>query len=292
MEKMNNINDIALIFEGGGMRASFSAGIANVLVENELFFNYIAGISAGASILVSYMVRDTVRTKKCFVDIVDDPNFGSWKTFIKGKGFFNSEYIYENTSEPDQALPLNFENFLKNTAEFKIIAYDVLAKGKKVFTRDDVKCKKDLMKIVRASSSLPIIMPPTEFNNGVYYDGGLTGGIALDVAMKDGFKKFFIVRTQERGYRKKPVKHPRILRNRFRNNPQIAEALIKRPIIYNGVCDIIDQLEQAGLAYVVYPDEMKISNREKDRVVLEAMYRQGYDIGLRDLEKWKSFIVR
>ena len=43
--KKNNIKKVALIFEGGGMRCAFSSGIANSLVENNLFFDYIAGIS-------------------------------------------------------------------------------------------------------------------------------------------------------------------------------------------------------------------------------------------------------
>ena len=46
METKNNINDIktnvekiALIFEGGGMRAAFSCGIANTLLENGIYFD-------------------------------------------------------------------------------------------------------------------------------------------------------------------------------------------------------------------------------------------------------------
>lgn len=49
-------------------------------------------------------------------------------------------------------------------------------------------------------------------------------------------------------------------------------------------------LEAQGKAYVVYPEDMKISNREKNVDVLESLYRQGLEIGKRDLEKWKKFI--
>ncbi|MDD3931624.1 MAG: patatin-like phospholipase family protein, partial [Eubacteriales bacterium] len=51
----NNIHDVALIFEGGGMRASYTAGIVKTLLENELYFDYVAGISAGASHCVNYL---------------------------------------------------------------------------------------------------------------------------------------------------------------------------------------------------------------------------------------------
>ena len=285
-----NVEKIALIFEGGGMRAAFSCGISNTLLENGIYFDYVAGISAGSSMTVNYIARDRVRTKRSFVELAADPNFGGWKTFLQGKGFFNSEYIYEQTAEPGQALPLDFDFFMSNPTRFRIIAYDMAADGPRIFTNSDIKKLPDLMKIVRASSSLPIFMKATEFEGKVYYDGGVLGGIPLDVAISEGYEKFFIVRTQERSYRKKPVKHPRLMEAYFRKNPAMAKRIIDRPQVYNDICDRIDMLEAQGKAYVVYPEDMKVSNREKNVDILEGLYRQGLEIGKRDLEKWKKFI--
>ena len=82
--KLNvNINDVALIFEGGGMRASYTAGAVVTLLENNLNFGDIYGISAGSSHTVNYVSRDAVRAKMSFVDLVDDPEFGGLKTFVQ-----------------------------------------------------------------------------------------------------------------------------------------------------------------------------------------------------------------
>ena len=288
--KKNNIKKVALIFEGGGMRCAFSSGIANSLVENNLFFDYIAGISAGTSTLVNYMTRDPKRTKDSFVGIVDDPQFAGWSYFIKGKGFFNAEYVYEHTAYPGGSLPLNYEDFSSNPAFYRIVAYDVKTGKAKNFSRDDVSSLSDLTKIVRASSSLPIVMPYTKIDDKVYYDGGLTGGIPIDIAIEDGFDKFFIVRTQERGYRKPQVKHPKMTRTYFKKFPNVAEAIIARPDIYNKKCDMVEKLEEEGKAYVVYPDIMPIKNRELDREKLEAIYEMALDMGKRDIDKWKNFL--
>ena len=43
-----NINDVALIFEGGGMLASYTAGAVVTLLENNLNFGDVYGISAGS----------------------------------------------------------------------------------------------------------------------------------------------------------------------------------------------------------------------------------------------------
>ncbi|MBC2575365.1 patatin-like phospholipase family protein [Peptostreptococcus canis] len=286
----NNIYDVALIFEGGGMRAAFSTGIANTLLENNIYFDYASGISAGASVLLNYLSKDVERGKKSFIDIVDDPNFGGWSSFVKGKGFFNGEYIYEQIAHPGQPLPFKYDEFKNNPARFRIGTYDVLSNASKYFTNEDVNCIEDIMKIARASSSLPILMPPTIYKTGVYYDGGLCGGIALDIAIKDGYKKFFIVRTQEKSYRKNPVKHKSAIKRFFKNTPMVAETMFKRPYIYNETCNLVERLEKAGLAMVVYPEKMDITNREKDKIKLIQTYNQGCKIGQRDVEKWKNFL--
>ncbi|WP_101772409.1 patatin-like phospholipase family protein [Peptostreptococcus faecalis] len=286
----SNVKDIALIFEGGGMRASFSSGISNVLVENEIFFDYAAGISAGAGTVVNYLSRDIERTRKSFVDLADDPNMGGWASFLKGNGFFNSEYIYERSSLPGECLELDFEKLMKNPANFRMVAYDAINGQAKNFSKKDVFQIRDLMKIVRASSSLPILMPPTEINGNIYYDGGLTGGIPLDIAIKDGYKKFFIVRTREKSYRKKPMKYKKIIKARFKKYPKVAKAMINRHYVYNFICEQIERLEAENLAYVVYPEDMSISNMEGDKKKLDEMYSQGYRIGNKDLDRWKEFV--
>ena len=90
----SNVKDIALVLEGGGMRNSYSAGILNVLLEKEIYFNYVIGISAGSVHGVNYLLRDRERIKRNFVDVVRDENVGGIQSLLKGNGYFNSEYLY------------------------------------------------------------------------------------------------------------------------------------------------------------------------------------------------------
>lgn len=290
MEIINNVKDIALIFEGGGMRASYTAGILNNLLENEIYFNYVAGISAGASHSINYLSRDILRAKRSFVDLVLDPNFGGWKSFFKGEGYFRSQYIYEETSYPGAALPLDVQKFMENPAQLRIGALE-RDTGKLIyFTKADIDNIEDLMKIVRASSSMPIFMPPTCFKEKVYVDGGLGGGIALDIAKKDGMRKFFVILTREKGYRKNPVKFKRFIKSYYRMYPLVAEAMFNRHIIYNRTLEELEELERQGKAFLVYPDVMPVSNKETNFKKLSACYELGYAQGKRDLPRWKEFL--
>ncbi|NLI93448.1 MAG: patatin family protein [Peptococcaceae bacterium] len=290
MEIINTIKDTALIFEGGGMRGSYTAGFLTNLLENEIYIDYVAGISAGSSHTVNYLSRDPERARRSFVEIVLDPRFGGWRSFFKGEGFFRSQYLYEETPYPNSSLPFDFKTFMANPARVRIGAFERDSGEMRYYTKADIHDLQDLMKIVRCSSSMPIFMPPTYYGEHCYVDGGLGGGIALDIAKKDGLKKFFVILSREKGYRKKPLKFSRTIKAYYRKYPLVAEAMLKRHIVYNQVLDELEQLESKSKAFLVYPEVMPVSSRELNYNRLAASYQLGYDQGRRDLPKWKEFL--
>ncbi len=290
MTLVNNITDTALIFEGGGMRASYTSGFLNTLLENGLYFDYVAGISAGASNTVNYLARDTRRAKKSFVDLVLGSEFGGWRSFFMGEGYFRAHYIYEETHYPDAALPLDFETFMANPARLRIGAFEMDSGRMHYFTKRDINTVHDLAKIVRSSSTLPIFMLPTRFQGKTYLDGGLNSGIALDIAKKDGYKKFFIVLSRPRGFRKAPFKLPVIIKAYFRKQPHLADSLLNSHKKYNQTLDELEELENEGRAFLVCPETMPVTSMETNYAKLEESYKLGYAQGKRDLPHWKEFL--
>lgn len=288
----NNIFDTALIFEGGGMRASYTAGFVNTLLENKIYFDYVAGISAGSSHSVNYLSRDIDRSKRSFVDLVQDPGFGGWGSFMKGEGYFRAQYIYEETCQKGASLPFDIDTFAANPARLRVGAFDRETGELHYYSKKDMNELKHLMKIVRSSSSMPIFMPPTHYNDRIYVDGGLAGGIPLDIVKKDGMKKFFVVLTREKGYRKKPVPYSGFYKAIYRKYPRIAEALLNRHKVYNSLLEELEDLEREGKAFLVYPETMPVSNRETNYKKLSDSYRLGYEQGQRDLPKWLEFLSK
>ena len=154
--KLNvNINDVALIFEGGGMRASYTAGAVVTLLENNLNFGDVYGISAGSSHTVNYVSRDTVRAKMSFVDLVDDPEFGGLKTFVQGKGFFNAHHLYEGVAEDpdkyDSRFHFDWDTFCANPANVHIEALERDTGETVLWTKSDMQSAHEMMLRVRAS---------------------------------------------------------------------------------------------------------------------------------------------
>lgn len=287
----SNVTDVALIFEGGGMRASYSSGVLAALLEGEVFCDWVGGISAGTTCTANYLSRDAARARRSFTDFALEPEFGGVGTFLRGKGLFNAEWIYEHTSGPDEALPFDWAAFDANPAQCAIGAVRCEDGEMVYWGRDDVGKQLDLMRRVRASSSMPILMPWAVVDGVAYTDGALgpTGGFAIDAAKAAGYRRFIVVGTRERGYRKPEVARPKAVRAVLRRYPAVAQGLIDRPANYNRSLDDLHGTEADGRALLLFPEHMPIGNNERDLAKLEAMYQQGLAQGRAALPAVREF---
>lgn len=284
--------DVALLFEGGGMRAVHTAGVVETLIEAGIHTGFAAGISAGASHLANYVSRDAVRARKSFVEMAGDPNFGDLRSFARGKGLFNAEYIYEQAGLPDQALPFDFETFSASRTLTRIGTFRC-SDGQTVFwDESDFTDMPGLMRMVRSSSTMPVWMPPVLIDGEYYVDGALgrDGGVPLSAARDAGFEKFLVVLTQPEGYRKIP---PRRLtpfyRSYFRRFPAVGEALLRRWALYNETLDEIEALEASGDAVVFRPHRVMIRSYERRVDRLAEAYVLGREQARREVDTWLEF---
>ncbi|MEI3548775.1 MAG: patatin family protein [Adlercreutzia sp.] len=201
---------MALIFEGGGMRNSYTAGMVVELLARNLNFGRVYGISAGSSHTVNYLVRDPSRARASFVELVKYPRFGGWGSFLAGHGYFNGPYLYEELIENAPAgdpMAFDWDTFAANPADMHIEAMDWDTGETVAWTKADMREARDVGLMVRASSTMPLFMPPTTIGEHTYVDGGMgdSWGILLNAARTDGYERFCIIRTQPRSYRKKPM---------------------------------------------------------------------------------------
>lgn len=287
-----HVSDTALIFEGGGMRASYTSAVVVALLKAGIQFDWVGGISAGSSNTVNYVSGDAWRARESFTGFAADPNLGDWRTFVRGQGMFNAHYIYRETSGPDEVLPFDFEAFRANPAEVSISAFRCSDGVQVDWHKADLDPLPALMERVQASSTMPVLMPPVEIDGELYIDGalGVTGGIPIDAARAAGYRRFFVVLTQERGYVKSPPRNPWFYRNHFRRMPAVAEAVITRAQRYNATREELFDLERDGSAYLFVPERMPVGNGERDVHRLHAAHALGLRQSGRELGAWLDFL--
>ncbi len=286
----SNVYDTALIFEGGGMRACYTAGFVTLLLEQGIYFNYVAGISAGSTHAVNYLSRDLVRARRSFTDVVLDPSFGDMASWLRGDGYFNSDYIYSKMPREDGFLPFDFGTFKKNEAECVIGSFLRYENEMVYWHKRDYQTLDDLIVRVRASSTVPYLMPETKIDGRIYVDGGLDTAIPLDIALEDGYERFVFVLTRERGFRLDPIPQYRFMDRMLDRHLVEKEALLTRHTRYNAVLDRIQELEEAGRAYVFYPESIDLSMMDRDREKLLSQYIAGHEQAVADLDRLRSFL--
>ena len=288
-----NVPGVALVLEGGGMRAAHTAGIVAALIEHEVWFPYVCGVSAGASNAVNFLSRDADRTRQAFVDIAGDERFGGIGSLMRRNGFFNADFLYERAIQ-DGTLPFDWDTFQANPAQLRIQAFERDTGRTVTWTRDDMTSRVGMASLVRASSTMPFVMKSIEVGGQVMLDGGLgTGaGIPLHMAEEDGYERFFFVATRPAGYRKEPMGHGTrgIMRRVCAGQPHVFEALATRAERYNTALDHLAELEREGRALVVRPESMPIQNTETNVERLHAVFDQGHALAEREMDGWLEWL--
>ena len=290
----NNVHGCALVFEGGGYRGAYTAGMVNVLLEQGIHFDYACGISAGSSHTINYVSRDQTRVHMAFLAIDGKEPVGGFASFLRGHGYFNADYLYEGCIR-DGFCGFAWETFCANPARIRIQAFEAASGRTASFTKDDMPDVWHMINCVRASSTIPIAMKPLPIDGKIYYDGGLGhgAGLPLHLAEQDGYERFVMFATRPAGYRKKPLTSVEraVYTRLLGSQPHVLEATLTRPERYNAELDRIAAIEREGRALVIRPDEMPVSNGTLDTTKLQYAYGQGHAQLQRELPRLLDFIA-
>ncbi|MDN7227586.1 patatin family protein [Planococcus sp. N064] len=274
-----------LILEGGGMRGVYTGGVLEKFLEEEIFVDYIIGVSAGACNASSYVSRQTGRNHKVTIGSVHHPDYISVKNLLLKRELFGMNLIFDEI--PNRLVPFDYNSFHDATEEFVIGATDCLT-GKAVYFEKREHAK-DVLAIVRASSSLPFMAKPVEFEGRLLMDGGVADPIPIRKALADSVTKPIIVLTKEKGYRKKKNSFARLMPALYRQFPGMVKSMESWSVRYNETMEFIEELEAEGKALVIQPSKFyKINSMERDIEKLTELYDQGY----RDAEERMEEIIK
>lgn len=289
----SNVFDCALVFEGGGYRVSYTCAFANVLLEQGIYFDYVCGLSAGASTTVNYLSRDTKRVREAFMTDGVAKGLVGLPSLLRGNGYFDADALYEGALR-DGTLEFDWNSFAANPARLRIQAFERDSGRTVRFGREDMADAMRMIDLVRASSTLPGMMKPLEVDGRVLLDGGLGVGAGIPVCMAedDGFDRFVFVATRPRGYRKKEpgARDRQMYKALAKDYPYLRNALLTRWERYNAAIDHVEELAEKGQALIIYPDEMPVKNNTVNPRRLAAAYDAGHAQYVREMPRVREFL--
>lgn len=286
---MTEKKETALILEGGGNRGVFTSGVLDCLMDHQIHFPYVAGVSAGACNAVDYVSWQPQRTKNCMILDNKENRYISLGQTIKNRSLFDMDLIFDRF--PNEIFPFDFETYFQSEKRCEIVVTDCLTgKAQYLEERED---KERLMTICRASSSIPAACPMVMVDGRPCLDGGISDSIPLIHAMKEGYRKNVVVLTRNYGYRKeKPGKSAAFYMAAFKKYPNLVNSLLNRYRVYNRTLELIEKWEKEDRIFVIRPMIKTVSRTEQDRDALTAFYRNGYDLMEERLEELKAYINR
>lgn len=267
---------VGLVLEGGAMRGMFTCGVIDTFLEQEIAFDGIVGVSAGALFGVNYVSGQKGRALRYNKKFNGMPNYMGVRPLLKEGNIVNTEFAYEKV--PRSLDPFDNEAYMASPVDFYAVMTDVFT-GRPVYEKiTDVF---EQMDTLRASGSMPMVSKPVPIKGRQYLDGGISDSIPYKWMADQGYDKIVVVLTRDINYEKKPFSKA-MAKVFLRKYPKIAECMLKRHEEYNRSIANLRVLEKEGKVFVLRPSSpITISKMEKDPDKLQ----QVYDLGCRDCKK-------
>lgn len=165
---------IGIAFGGGGTRGLAHIGALKAFEENGIYFDEIAGTSAGSIVAALYAYGLNWQEMYNIAKAINPSEIKTSKIpFVPSKTDGIQNIIRGSIGDA------RFEDMKKSLT---VVAVDMFT-GQEIHIREG-----NVAKAVAGSCSVPVVFKPTEFENYLLVDGGLQNNIPADVVRNRGCK--------------------------------------------------------------------------------------------------------
>lgn len=285
------IKKATLVLEGGATRGIFTSGALDYLMERDLYFSDVIGVSAGSCNAVDYVSRQPGRTRDCMIPTDKEGKYYyGIRDFVKEKSLMNMDLIFDKY--PKELLPFDFETYFNSEINCQIVTTNCLTGKAEYMTEDSDNDR--LMKLCRASSSMPLLTPIVNIDNVPYLDGGLADSVPIRRAQQMENEKIVVILTKNQGYRKSVLSPTmqRVYKRAYKSYPNLIRTIFRRSFEYNKTMNYLDQLEKRGEIFILRPQVKPVLRLERNKETLHAFYEHGYKYTERKFDDLMEYLEK
>ena len=269
------------------MRGLFSAGVMDVMMENDLHPHGVVGVSAGACFGCNYKSWQPGRAIRYNKEYAHDSRFCGLRSLITSGDIYNAEFAYHIM--PNRLDKFDNATYLASPMEFHVVCTDVVT-GRPVYRCCDDISGDRLFDWIRASASMPVVSRVVEIDGYRLLDGGMSDSIPLAYFESLGYDGCIVVLTQPRSYRKSPSKALPLIRMALRRYPHIIELMRTRHEMYNEQLRYVAEAEAAGRCMVISPEApLPIGHISHSPAAMQQVYDLGRQAALRVLPRLTEY---
>lgn len=279
---------VCLILEGGAMRGMYTAGVLDVLMDNNINIDGIVGTSAGALFGVNFFSEQKGRVIRYSKRFCKDIRYISKTSLLFTGNIVNKNFAYYKVTNKYDIF--DNDKFIKNNKEYYVTMTNVET-GCTEYKKITNPLKE--MEYLRATSAIPLASKFVIIDNKKYLDGGISDSIPINKGIELGYDKIIVVLTQPLDYRKEELKSNRIklIKSKYKNYPNLINTMINRHNNYNNTVEQIIKLERNKEIFVIRPSEkIDVNIIERDKEKLQNIYDLGTKDAIQDIKKLKLFL--
>ena len=277
---------VGLVLEGGGMRALFTAGVLDTLLDvKELDVDGIVGVSAGALFGANYVSGQKERAIRYNKKYARDKRYMGFHSWITTGNAVNKDFAFYEL--PFKLDVFDQEKFKESKIDFYVVMTNVEnGKSEYVLIKDIF----EQMEYLRATSALPFASKIIEINGKKYLDGGISDSIPIDYCESLGYDKIILVLTRpENSYKEDKLNF--LYKLVYRKYPKLVERLINMGKDYEVVLKKIKDLETENKIFVIRPPKvLKIGRLEKNEDKIQSVYDIGLNTGKKEIDNLLKYL--
>ena len=277
-----------LVLEGGALRAIFSSGVCDGLLEGNIMADYVVGVSAGIAYGVSYVSRQPRRNLEVVTRYAPDPRYMGMRNLRDkhNRSYFGLDFAYNVI--PNQLVPFDYDTFAAYPGEVEAVVTN-LNTGKADYLPVPRRDKGFLT--LQASCAMPLLFPVIQVDGQPYLDGGVADAIPWQRALDEGCDRVLVVLTHTRRFRRSPDHTLGLIRKEYREYPNFIKAMETRVARYNRDRDRMFQLEREGRLKVIAPrSTLGVSRTARDTEKLRLLWAAGYQAAVDRMDELREYL--
>lgn len=276
-----------LVLEGGAMRGMFTAGVIDVMMEENIIFDGAVGVSAGAAFGCNYKSKQIGRAIRYNMQFCNDKRYCGLRSLITTGNIYSTDFCYGEV--PLKYDIFDFDTYKNNPMEFYVVCTDV--ESGKPYYRNYKSYDDNDFDWIRASASMPLVSKIVPIEGKKYLDGGISDSIPLKFLESKGYDKNIVILTQPKGYTKKKNSAMAFAKIIYHKYPNFIESMANRHLMYNKTLEYIAKKDGDGTVFAIYPPfPLPVGKMEKDANKLKAVYEIGRKTATEKLDDIKKFL--
>ena len=276
-----------LVLEGGALRAIFSCGVCDALLEGGVMTDYVIGVSAGIAYGVSYVSRQPRRNLEVVTRYAPDKRYMGLRNLTdkENRSYFGLKFGISTI--PNELVPFDYDAFAAFPGEVEAVVTN-LNTGKADYL--PVPRHDEESTVLQASCAMPLMFPIYEIDGQPYLDGGIGDAIPWRRALEK-CDRVAVVLTRPRSYRRKPDPVLKVIRKQYADYPNFVQAMERRAETYNRDRDALFQAEREGKLLVIAPrTTLGVSRTERDVEKLRLLWAEGYQSAVDRMEEIRDYL--